>query len=75
VKPSTVQVSPKGQVTLPVEMRRALGLKAGDRVTVTVERQAVVVRKAATQANPVLRLLEAQLSEWAGENDSVYDEL
>jgi AbrB family looped-hinge helix DNA binding protein len=34
-KPKLVRVQEKGQITLPVEIRRKLGLKPGDYVTVT----------------------------------------
>jgi AbrB family looped-hinge helix DNA binding protein len=30
-------VSPKGQITLPVEVRRRLGIKAKDKVVITVD--------------------------------------
>lgn len=40
---SVATVSSKGQITLPAEARRAVGLRAGDRVTVRVRDGAIVV--------------------------------
>lgn len=39
-------ISTKGQITLPVAVRRKLGLKPGDRVVVEATEGAVVVRPA-----------------------------
>jgi AbrB family looped-hinge helix DNA binding protein len=38
-------VGPKGQVTLPVEVRKELGIQPSDRVVIQVEGQTVVVRR------------------------------
>ncbi|MCL2316352.1 MAG: AbrB/MazE/SpoVT family DNA-binding domain-containing protein [Actinomycetia bacterium] len=43
---SIATVTSKGQVTLPVEVRRALGIDAGDRLTFTVLDDHMVVRAA-----------------------------
>jgi AbrB family looped-hinge helix DNA binding protein len=39
-------ITRKGQVTLPIEIRRELGLKEGDRVTFKMENGTVVVARA-----------------------------
>lgn len=39
-------VSTKGQVTLPVAMRRALGIRPQDRVVMEVARQGILIRPA-----------------------------
>ena len=39
------KVSSRGQVALPKEIRDRLGLTEGDRLTVTVEGDAVILRK------------------------------
>jgi antitoxin PrlF len=45
----------KGQTTVPVEVRNALGVTAGDRLTFRVERDGtVLVRKAEDREDPVL---------------------
>ena len=48
-------VSPKGQVTIPAEMRELLGLKPKDRVEFECEDGVVKVRRA-----------ESQLKQWRG---------
>lgn len=37
VKPNTSVVTQKGQITIPVEIRRALGIKTNDRLVFTIE--------------------------------------
>ncbi|MCX6027320.1 MAG: AbrB/MazE/SpoVT family DNA-binding domain-containing protein [Chloroflexi bacterium] len=37
------KVTRNGQITLPAAVRRAAGIHAGDRVAVTLERQAIVL--------------------------------
>ena len=39
-------ISTKGQITLPAEMRRKLGVKPHDRVVLEVEDDAILIRKA-----------------------------
>jgi antitoxin PrlF len=39
-------VSTKGQVTIPQEIRRQLGIRAGDKVWISVEDSRVVLRQA-----------------------------
>jgi antitoxin PrlF len=41
----------KGQLTVPQEIRRRLGLEAGDRVEFVVEDDRTVIRPARTEAN------------------------
>jgi len=41
---SMVTITSKGQVTLPVDVRRALSLKAGDKLILTVEEDRLVIR-------------------------------
>lgn len=45
-------VSSKGQVTIPQEIRRRLGLRAGDRVEFVVEGGDTILRPARARANP-----------------------
>ena len=44
---SIATVTSKGQVTLPVAIRRALSINAGDKLTFTVEDDRVLVQPAA----------------------------
>lgn len=41
-----VQVSPRGQLTLPAEVRVALGIEAGDTLVVSIEDGGIVMRRA-----------------------------
>jgi AbrB family looped-hinge helix DNA binding protein len=43
---AVVKVTRNYQVTIPAEVRRRLGIKAGDRVVVEVEGDKIVIRKA-----------------------------
>lgn len=55
---SLATVSSKGQITLPAESRRAVGIKAHDRVRVEVVDDAIVIRRV-----PSLLELEGFLGE------------
>ena len=50
--PRSSVVSTKGQVTIPRDIRRRLGLEVGDRVEFVVEGDRTVVRPARGTANP-----------------------
>jgi antitoxin PrlF len=45
-------ISSKGQLTVPQEIRKRLGLQTGDRVEFVVEEDRTVIRPAPTEANP-----------------------
>jgi len=45
-KPATAQVTSKGQVTIPQEIRRRLGLRTGDRVEFVAQKRQTVLRRA-----------------------------
>lgn len=47
---TTMAVSEKGQITLPIEMRRKLGLGKSSRVRVELEGDRIIVRRARTAA-------------------------
>ncbi len=49
---STSTISSKGQVTIPIEVRRRLGLKEGDRVEFVSEQDSTVLRRARPPDNP-----------------------
>lgn len=50
--PPSSTISLKGQVTVPIEVRRRLGLKAGDRVNFVFEDGRTVLRPAVPEKNP-----------------------
>ncbi|MHB8216132.1 MAG: AbrB/MazE/SpoVT family DNA-binding domain-containing protein [Candidatus Sulfotelmatobacter sp.] len=45
-------ISSKGQITVPQEIRKRLGLAPGDRVEFAVEGDLTVIRPARSQGNP-----------------------
>jgi antitoxin PrlF len=45
-------ISSKGQITIPQEIRRRLGLEPGDRVEFVMEEGRTIVRPARSGANP-----------------------
>lgn len=47
----------KGQLTVPQEIRKRLGLESGDRVEFVVEEGRTVIRPARGEANPFERLI------------------
>lgn len=47
----------KGQLTVPQEIRKRLGLQTGDRVEFVVEEDRTVIRPARTEANPFARFI------------------
>jgi antitoxin PrlF len=46
------KITSKGQVTVPVEIRRKLGLRQGDRVEFSEKRGDTVIRRAPDAENP-----------------------
>jgi len=57
------QLSPRGQVTLPAAIRKALGLKAGDTLLLRVEEGRVVLEPA--RVLPVEAYTEERIQEFA----------
>jgi antitoxin PrlF len=45
-------ISSKGQITVPQEIRKRLGLEAGDRVEFVVEEDRTVIRPVRSEVNP-----------------------
>ena len=45
-------ISSKGQITVPLEIRRRLGLKEGDRVEFVVQDDWTIIRPARPEINP-----------------------
>ena len=48
-------LSSKGQITVPLEIRRRLGLKEGDRVEFVIENDQTIMRPARMAGNPFER--------------------
>jgi AbrB family looped-hinge helix DNA binding protein len=50
-------ISSKGQLTVPQEIRKRLGLAPGDRVEFVVEEGRTVIRPARTEVNPFTKFI------------------
>ena len=55
----TSTISSKGQVTVPVDVRRRLGLKEGDQVEFSYENGTVVLRPLRSEENPFAKWVGA----------------
>jgi antitoxin PrlF len=53
------RVTSKGQITVPQEIRRRLGLREGDRIEFVAEDRRTVVRRAQEQENPFAKYVGA----------------
>lgn len=64
------KITSKGQTTIPVEVREALHVAAGDFITWEVSADGRArVRKAQALDRDYLRSLESTLTEWSGQAD------
>lgn len=50
--PKSSTISSKGQITVPLEIRKRLGLKKGDRVEFVVDEKRTILRPARSPENP-----------------------
>ncbi len=64
---SSLVVSPRGQITLPAELRKLLGLKEGGVVTVEERRGEIVLRPATVLEIDVYP--EEQIKEWDAQDN------
>ncbi|MSO77613.1 MAG: AbrB/MazE/SpoVT family DNA-binding domain-containing protein [Alphaproteobacteria bacterium] len=69
------RVTAKGQTTIPVGMRRALGIEPGDAVAFALQADRIVLTKAPRHDAGWLQALAGTLAEWDSDADSVYDDL
>jgi len=75
-------ISSKGQITVPLEIRDRLGLKAGDRVEFVIERGQTVLRPAHSQENPFEKYVgslpafqnKREINRWVADLRSADDE-
>jgi len=59
---SLVQLSPRGQITLPVDVRNTLGVKAGDAMVVSIEDGRIVLSPAVV--TPIERYTDERVAEF-----------
>ncbi|MEM3143148.1 MAG: AbrB/MazE/SpoVT family DNA-binding domain-containing protein [Candidatus Nitrosotenuis sp.] len=81
IKLKTVNVSAKGQIAIPAEIRKMLGIKKGDRLLLTAARKKILIEK----SNETARRIDDELSYltkisektakkmWDNEKDSIWD--
>jgi antitoxin PrlF len=65
----TSKITSKGQVTLPKEVRKSLGLEAGDRLVYEVEGKTVRLRKAEPFNAAWHEAIASTLEEWNSPQD------
>lgn len=65
----TSTVSAKGQITIPVTIRRLLGIEPGDAVLYEVDGKRVRLKKLEQIDLEWARAIESTLSEWQGDGD------
>lgn len=63
------KVTKKYQATIPLAVRRKLGLKPGDTVAFEIENDTVTVRRATALDREYARALEGTLTEWLSRED------
>jgi antitoxin PrlF len=68
-KPLLSRLTSKGQATIPVEVRRALRLRPGDRVAFDLKKGKVSLRRADTLDAAFLELSEIAFEEWNSPED------
>lgn len=70
------KLTSKFQATIPLAVRRVLGLKPGDAVVFEIEDDKVMVRRATPLDKEYAQALEGTLTEWLSkEDDEAYREL
>ncbi len=63
------KVTSKYQATIPLAVRRKLGLKPGDAVVFEIENDSVRVRRATALDREYAKALEGTLTEWLSKED------
>lgn len=63
------KMTSKHQVTVPADVRNALGISAGDHVTFAVEDGRAVLRKANPEDEAWYRFVMSHMTEWASPED------
>lgn len=63
------RLTSKFQATIPLAIRRKLGLKPGDTVVFEIENDVVIVRRATAIDKDYVKSLEGTLTEWLSKED------
>ncbi len=65
----------KGQATIPAEIREALHLTAGDKVSFEIKDHQAIISKVEPFEYHYHQALNGTLSEWDSLNDEIYNDL
>ena len=68
-RPLTSTLSIKGQTTIPVRVRRELGIEPGDTIRYELEDDGVRIRKTSPLDVEWAKVVESTLTEWTGDDD------
>ena len=68
-RPLTSTLSAKGQTTIPVRIRRELGIKAGDTINYEISGDTVHIRKTTPLDIEWAKAVESTLTEWSSNDD------
>jgi len=69
MKTATSKLTSKYQATIPAPVRRAIGLRAGDRIAFDIEGDRILLRKARPLDVPFAEAVEGTLDEWLSQED------
>lgn len=69
MKTATSKLTSKYQATIPAPVRRAIGLRAGDRIAFDIEGDRILLRKARPLDVPFAEAVEGILDEWLSQED------
>jgi antitoxin PrlF len=70
------RLTEKGQMTIPIRIRKKIGLKTGDVLDLRIEGDHIIMRKIRPKADPYLTCVEESLSEWySAEDEEAWDGL
>jgi AbrB family looped-hinge helix DNA binding protein len=69
-------ITQKGRVTIPLEIRKKLGLRAGNKIRFEVKGDCVIFRKVCFTQSKYFLALSTALCEWSSkEDDEAYRDL
>jgi len=72
-----IRVTDKGQISLPIRMREILGIKYGDNLLVTQDRDSVVIKKVKKENFHDLLKHSEKLAKkfWGNKEDEIWNEI
>ena len=68
-------MTPKGQATIPLKIRKTLGLKTGDKVVFEVKNHVVIISKLEPLDYRYHKALSETFAEWSSQEDETYNDL